>query len=80
MNAGMFADLLESRVQGHISMVIQNLGVKYIRVSNPFDPALKIRSGHGTEQMNFDKIDMVLDFLLEQGAVPIFELPERKKK
>lgn len=61
-------------------MVIQNLDVKCIRLTNPFDPELKIRSGHGTEQMNFEKLDMVLDFLLEQGAVPVFELPERKKK
>lgn len=80
MNAGMFANLLEARVQKHVAMVIQNLGVKCIRLSNPFDPELKIRSGHGTEQMNFEKMDTVLDFLLEQGAVPVFELPERQKK
>ncbi len=80
MNAGMFVDLLEARVQEHVSMAIRNLGVKYIRGSNPFDPGLKVRSGHGTEQMNFDRIDIVLDFLLEQDALPIFELPERQKK
>lgn len=80
MNAGMFANLLEARVQKHVAMVIQNLGVKCIRLSNPFDPELKIRSGHGTEQMNFEKMDTVLDFLLEQDAVPVFELPERQKK
>lgn len=80
MNAGMFANLLEARVQKHVSMVIQNLGVKCIRLSNPFDPELKIRSVHGTEQMNFEKMDTVLDFLLEQDAVPVFELPERQKK
>lgn len=80
MNAGMLASLLEARVQKHVSMVIQNLGVKCIRLSNPFDPELKIRSGHGTEQMNFEKVDTVLDFLLEQGAVPVFEFPERQKK
>lgn len=80
MNAGMFADLLEARVQKHVSMVIQNLGVKCIRLSNPFDQELKIRSGHGTGQMNFEKMDTVLDFLLEQGAIPVFEFPERQKK
>ncbi len=80
MNAGMFSDLLEAKVQKHVSMVIRNLEVKYIRLSNPFDPDLKIRSGHGTEQMNFEKLDTVLDFLLEQGVVPSLELPERQRK
>lgn len=80
MNAGMFANLLEAKVQKHVAMVIQNLGVKCIRLSNPFDPELKIRSGHGTEQMNFEKVDTVLDFLLEQDAIPFFEFPERQKK
>lgn len=80
MNAGMFSDLLEAKVQKHVVMVIQNLEVNYIRLSNPFDPDLKIRSGHGTEQMNFEKLDTVLDFLLEQGVVPYIELPERQRK
>lgn len=80
MNAGMFVNLLEARVQKHVSMVIQNLGVRCIRLSNPFDPELKIRSGHETGQMNFEKMDTILDFLLEQGAVPMLELPERQKK
>lgn len=80
INAGMFADLLAAKMQKHISIVIRNLGVKYIRVSNPFDPKMKIRSDHQTKRMNFEKIDTVLDFLLDQGVVPVFELPERQKK
>lgn len=80
MNAGMFSGLLEARVQKHVAAVAQNLEVKCIRLTNPFDPELKIRDGHRTEQMNFERLDTVLDFLLEQGVIPVIELPERKKK
>lgn len=80
MNAGMFADLLEAKVQKHVSMAIENLGLKYIHIANPFDPVLKIRSGHETKQMNFEKVDAVLDFLLEQGVCPVLELSERRRK
>lgn len=66
MNAGMFADLLEAKVQKHVSTIIEDLGLKYVHIANPFDPILKIRSGHETKQMNFENVDAVLDFLLEQ--------------
>ena len=80
MNAGMMADLLEARVQQHVFLAARNLGVRYIRVLNPFDPALKLRSGHETQHINFEKLDSVLDFLVEQNVIPVLELPERKKK
>ena len=77
---GMLSDLMEAKVQRHVSMVVQELGIRYIRVFNPFGPRLKIRNGHETGQMNFEKMDMILDFLLEQGVIPVLELPERRKK
>lgn len=80
MNAGMFADLLEAKVQKHVSTIIEDLGLKYVHIANPFDPILKIRSGHETKQMNFEKVDAVLDFLLEQGVCPVLELSERRRK
>ena len=80
MNVGMFADLLEAKLQKHVATAIENLGLKYIHIANPFDPVLKIRSGHETEQMNFEKVDSVLDFLLEQGVCPVLELSERRRK
>ncbi len=77
---GLLSDLLEAKVLKHVSMVMKELGIRYIRVSNPFSPELKIRSGHETGQMNFEKMDMILDFLTEQGVIPVLELPERRKK
>ena len=77
---GMLSDLMEAKVQRHVSMVVQELGIRYIRVFNPFSPRLKIRNGHETGQMNFEKMDMILDFLLEQGVIPVLELTERRKK
>lgn len=80
MNAGKFAELLEGKVQNHVAKAVRNLGVKYIRVYNPFDYALQIRSDHETKKMNFEKLDAVLDFLTELGCIPVIELPDRKKK
>lgn len=80
MNVGFFSELLEAKTQKHVSMAIQNFGLKYIYVANPFDPALKIRYGHETERMNFEKVDAVLDFLMEQGVYPFLELSERQIK
>lgn len=80
MNAGKFAELLEGKVQNHVETVVKELGVKYIRIYNPFDYALQIRSGHETKHLNFEKLDAVLDFLCELGCTPMIELPDRKKK
>ena len=62
MNAGKFAELLEGKVQKHVAKVVRTLGVKYIRIYNPFDYALQIRFDHETKKLNFEKLDAVLDF------------------
>ncbi|MDD3402469.1 MAG: helix-turn-helix domain-containing protein [Hespellia sp.] len=80
MNAGMAVDVLEQRVQKQIADMVSHLNIHYIRISNLFDWDLKIRSGHDTEQMNFDKLDAIFDFCFEIGAVPMLELPEKQKK
>ena len=80
MNAGKFAELLEGKVQSHVRKVVNELGVKYIRIYNPFDFALQIRANHETKNLNFEKLDAVLDFLVELGCVPVIELPDRRKK
>lgn len=80
MNAGKFAELLEGKVQKHVAKVVRSLGVNYIRIYNPFDYALQIRSDHETKKLNFEKLDAVLDFLTELGCIPVIELPDRKKK
>lgn len=80
INAGMFVDLQEGKTQKHIEMIVHDLGIKYIHLSNPFDPELLIRSGHETGAMNFDKTDAVLDQILEWGCIPVIEFPARRKK
>lgn len=80
MNAGKFAELLEGKVQRHVETAVKELGLKYIRIYNPFDTSLQIRSNHETKHLNFEKLDTVLDFLVELGCNPIIELPDRKKK
>ena len=80
MNAGKTADLLEGKVQNHVRKAVEGLGIKYIRIYNPFDYALQIRADHETKNLNFEKLDAVLDFILETGCIPVIEFPDRKKK
>lgn len=80
MCAGGFAELLEGKVQSHVRKTVNELGVRYIWIYNPFDFALQIRANHETKNLNFEKLDAVLDFLVEMGCVPVIELPDRKKK
>lgn len=80
VNGGMAMDLLEQRVQSQIADMVRSLQVRYIRISNLFDWNLNIRSGHYTEQMNFDKLDAIFDFFMEIDVLPILELPEKLRK
>lgn len=80
MNAGMAVDIIEQRVQSQIMDMVHDLNLHYIRISNLFDWDLRIRLGHDTEQLNFDKLDAIFDFCSEIGVIPMLELPEKQRK
>lgn len=80
INIGMLADLLERQVQEHVRFVVEQFQVKYVRISNIFDWKLKLRRDHQWEKLNFDKMDVVFDFLREIGGVPFLEFPEKRRK
>lgn len=80
INVGMAVDLLEAKVQKQVRFVVERLKFPYIRISNIFAKELKIRPAHECENLNFDKLDEIFDFLSEIGVYPFIELPEKQQK
>ena len=80
INAGMAADLLEAKVQRQVRFAVENLHIQYIRISNIFAEEMKLRQGHECENLNFEKMDEIFDFLSDIGAFPFLELPEKQQK
>lgn len=80
MNAGLASDLLTGKMQEHVRIITENLGVKYLRVVNLFDERMSVWSGRDPSKPNFELIDHVLDFILGLGTIPILELPENPRK
>lgn len=80
INAGMAVDLLEAKVQKQVQFVIEHLQFAYVRISNIFAKELKIRPAHEYENLNFDKVDEIFDFLMGIGVRPFIELPEKEQK
>lgn len=80
INAGMAVDLLEAKVQKQIRFAVEELHFQYIRISNIFARELKIRPEHECDNLNFDKLDEIFDFLSDIGVYPFLELPEKQTK
>ena len=80
INVGMAADLLEAKVQSQVRYVVEHLGFSYIRISNIFDEQFKIRPKHRYDNLNFDKLDVIFDFLNDINVHPFIELPEKLQK
>ncbi len=51
----------------------KTLGYKYIRIANIFSREMNMRSGHETVNLNFESIDSVLDFIVDEQLFPIID-------
>lgn len=80
INWGMASDLLERTAQEQLSEVALRLGIRYVRLSNVFDPDLGLRNCHDTAPLNFEKLDDIFDFLEQRHLIPVLELPEKLRK
>jgi len=56
------------------------LKLHYIRIFNIFHPSLHICNHESEEQYNFDKLDSVLDFIVENGMYPMIDLGAKPKR
>ena len=63
--------LLQSDVQKQILEIKNKTGIKYARIWNLFS---KVNCFDGRQEYNFRKLDVVLDFLVENHLIPYLEL------
>ena len=74
INIGRASDLLKAKVQHQTLFLRDQLGFRYVRFWGVFDEDMELRAGHDVKQLNFDKLDEVLDFLIQNNLIPFIEL------
>lgn len=79
INAGRAADLLRYDMQEHILVLKKELGFSSVRIWDIFDPELLINENDGEGHYNFEKIDKVFDFLVENEIVPYIEMGSKPR-
>ena len=80
INAGALTDLLQARMQKDLCELKKELGISYIRIVNVFSRDTYIQKNTDSGHYNFELVDHVLDFLLENGMRPFFELGDKPRR
>lgn len=80
INIGSAADLLKSEVQEHVILLKEALGFSYVRFWNIFSQEMLIDLTRETEDYNFSKLDLILDFLLRNDIKPHIELGMKPRR
>ncbi len=80
INIGSAMDLLNSNVQKHLLYLKNNLGFKYVRFWDLYTPEMYLINRDGEETYNYDNLDRIIDFLLENDLKPYMELRAKPKK
>lgn len=77
INMGTAMDLLQSDVQNHLLILKQELNFEYVRFWDLYAPEMQM--GDAKNGYNFNKLDQVIDFLLQHGMKPYIELSPKPK-
>lgn len=80
INVGRAGDLLRSDMQEHILILKEEIGFLYVRFWDIFNMDMLIDESNEKGKYNFEKLDKVLDFLVEHQIKPYFELGYKPKK
>lgn len=80
INGGSAADLLKSEVREHIILLKEALGFEYVRFWNVFSEHMLIDITVENENYNFSRLDSILDFFVQQGIKPHFELGQKPRR
>jgi beta-xylosidase len=80
MNVGMASDLLVGKLREQILEMKEALEFQYVRIFNIFHPSLHITNQESGKLYNFDKLDSVLDFIVENGMYPMLDLGAKPKR
>lgn len=79
VNMGDFWELRDDKLKKQLIQQKQRLGFEYVRMYNLFGEHTELRNGHDCENLNFDGIDGIMDFLVAQGLKPLIEINEKPK-
>lgn len=80
VNFGMASDLLSGQIQKQLDGLKKDLGIRYIRIANPFGEEMHLKQSRNLQFMNFDKTDMVLDAIVDGGFHPWLDLGNKPKQ
>lgn len=80
INIGTAADLLHSDVQQHVIILKKQLSFSYVRFWDIYSQELFLKNDDHDGEYNFDKLDRVLDFLVENNLWPYIEVGMKPKK
>ena len=77
INIGTAGDLLQSDIQKHLLILKQELHFEYVRFWDLHSSGMQL--GDAKSGFNFNKLDQVIDFLLQNGMKPYIELRPKPK-
>lgn len=77
INIGTAGDLLQSDIQKHLLILKQELHFEYVRFWDLHSTGMQL--GDAKTGFNFNKLDQVIDFLLQNGMKPYIELRPKPK-
>lgn len=77
INIGSAYSLTEANLQHHILYLRDQMGFTYGRIWSIFSQKLTITDGKAKRSYNYDKIDIVLDFLISSHITPFLDFGNR---
>ncbi len=80
INVGRAGDLLRSDMQEHLLIFKEEIGFEYVRFWDIFGTDLFINESNEEGNYNFEKLDKILDFLVENGLRPYIEMGYKPKQ
>ncbi|WP_459482485.1 GH39 family glycosyl hydrolase [Clostridium saccharoperbutylacetonicum] len=80
INVGAASDLLQSDIQEHVKILKNELKFEYVRFWSVFGHDMYVGVSNTDIKYNFDKIDKVLDFLVDNKIKPFIELGQKPKR
>lgn len=80
INIGQASDLQNHEVRKQILWMKDSMHFRYIRFWSLFSDRMIMRNDEEIGQYNFTKLDNILDFLVENGLKPFFDMEEKIKR
>lgn len=74
LNFGTASDLLQGVLQEQLLQIHKLLGIQYIRLENIFTGNFYMRQGRGSNRYTFALMDIILDFLVDNGMIPVLDM------